>query len=83
MCTQLIPGKLKSELFHLLVSMSSIRSNKAVLSLHDHFVLGFTRAEVCNKHGIAPSYLSVKIKEFRSLYKISRTLFLFYLENDI
>ncbi|HGB1097147.1 TPA: PapB/FocB family fimbrial expression transcriptional regulator [Salmonella enterica subsp. enterica serovar Enteritidis] len=52
-----------------MINISSIRSEKVIMSLYDYFVLGFTRNEICSKNGINPGYLSIKIREFHEFYK--------------
>ncbi|WNI84223.1 PapB/FocB family fimbrial expression transcriptional regulator [Citrobacter portucalensis] len=72
----LFPGSVSKEQFYLLVDISSLRSNKVIKALHNYFVLGHSRNNVCEEFNVNPGYLSIKIKELQSL---SRKLLDFYL----
>ncbi|HAN7628718.1 TPA: hypothetical protein IF634_004864, partial [Escherichia coli] len=47
-----MPGEVNDNLFEGIINISSIRSEKVIMSLYDYFVLGFTRNEICSKNGI-------------------------------
>ena len=70
-----MPGEVNDNLFEGIINISSIRSEKVIMSLYEYFVLGFTRNEICSKNGINPGYLSIKIREFHDLYKKIHTIF--------
>ncbi|WP_317453218.1 PapB/FocB family fimbrial expression transcriptional regulator [Escherichia albertii] len=54
-------GSLSSEQFDLLVELSSIHSQKIILAMHDHLVLGDSRKVVCERYSVNAGYLSVCI----------------------
>ncbi|HII3146304.1 TPA: PapB/FocB family fimbrial expression transcriptional regulator [Citrobacter braakii] len=63
----LIPGRVSVQYFRLLTGISPIRSRKVLQALHDYFVEGQSRVQVCEAHGVGQGYLSVKIKELKIL----------------
>ncbi|EAS0629950.1 hypothetical protein RLQ39_005022 [Salmonella enterica] len=63
----LSPGSVPAEQFYLLIDISPLRSNKVIKALHNYFVLGHTRSDVCEEFQVNPGYLSIKIKEIQLL----------------
>lgn len=62
-------GEISGAMFHSIIDISSIRSEKVINALHDYFVKGETRLQACEKHDVNVGYLSIKIKELQSLNK--------------
>ncbi|EAB9447447.1 hypothetical protein QOQ01_004734 [Salmonella enterica] len=63
----LFPGSVPAEQFYLLIDISPLRSNKVIKALHNYFVLGHTRNDVCEEFQVNPGYLSIKIREIQLL----------------
>ncbi|EDS3841710.1 hypothetical protein GUD61_000478 [Salmonella enterica] len=63
----LFPGTVPAEQFYLLIDISSLRSSKVIKALHDYFVLGHTRNDVCEEFQVNSGYLSIKIREIQLL----------------
>lgn len=67
---------LSGEQFDLLVELSSIHSQKVILAMRDHLVLGDSRKVVCERYGVNAGYLSVCIGRLlrveRSVSKLVR-----------
>ncbi|EDT8257542.1 transcriptional regulator, partial [Salmonella enterica subsp. diarizonae serovar 48:z52:z] len=61
------PGSVPAEQFYLLIDISPLRSNKVIKALHNYFVLGHTRNDVCEEFQVNPGYLSIKIREIQLL----------------
>lgn len=64
---RLRPGELTEKEFDLFIDLTTIRSESAVCALKDYFVNGYTRGDVCIKHGVSQGYLSLKIKQCQLL----------------
>lgn len=75
---RIIPGDIEQEHFMLLIDISTIRSDKIVKALNDYFVLGESRAKVCEKYNVNQGYLSLKIKELQVLSAKVYNLFPYY-----
>ncbi|EEK7814144.1 hypothetical protein G3151_005315 [Salmonella enterica subsp. enterica serovar Montevideo] len=75
---RIIPGEIEKEHFLLLIDISTIRSDKIINALNDYFVLGETRAAVCQKYNVNQGYLSLKIRELQALSAKIYNLFPFY-----
>lgn len=71
-------GQISEEHFWLLAELSSVHSKKALISLRDYFVMGFTRQEICEKNGISQSYLGVTIRQFIHINRIVASIVHFY-----
>ncbi|MDQ4429047.1 PapB/FocB family fimbrial expression transcriptional regulator [Yokenella regensburgei] len=67
MFLHLRPGEVSDEMFYSLIDLSSIRSEKVVNALRDHFVESKRRVDVCSKYNVNPGYLSIKIKELQGI----------------
>ena len=67
---------LSSEHFDLLVELSSIHSQKIILAMRDHLVMGDSRKVVCERYGVNAGYLSVCIGRLlrveRNVSKLAR-----------
>lgn len=75
---KLFPGEVTDEQFNCLIDISSVRSNKVINALHDYFVDGSKRSDICKKHHVNPGYLSIKIREINFLFaKIIASYFSF------
>ncbi|HEN3632480.1 TPA: hypothetical protein U5E30_001029 [Yersinia enterocolitica] len=76
---RLNPGSMDKEYIRLLIDISKIRSDKVANALTDYFVLGESRASVCEKHNVNQGYLSLKIKEIQSVSDKVHNAFLYYI----
>lgn len=65
----LLSPNIRKDFFWLIIDISSIRSKKVILALHDHLVLGHSRLEVCNKYNVNAGYLSIKVRSIQDLHK--------------
>lgn len=61
------PGTVSEDMFHILIDISAIRSEKVICALRYFFVDGKIRKEICEEFGVNPGYLSTKIKELQLL----------------
>ncbi|EFB70908.1 PapB/FocB family fimbrial expression transcriptional regulator [Providencia rustigianii] len=75
---RLIPGNTNQEHLRLLIDISTIRSDKIINALNDYFVLGESRANVCEKYNVNQGYLSLKIRELQGLSAQVYNLFPYY-----
>ncbi|HDW2446455.1 TPA: hypothetical protein RLU20_001907, partial [Escherichia coli] len=48
--------------FWLLIELSGIRSDKVIMSLHDHLVDGMSKKHACKKNDVSMSYFSLSLK---------------------
>lgn len=71
-------GGLSGEQFYLLVELSSIHSQKVILAMRDHLVLGDSRKVVCERYGVNAGYLSVCIGRLLRVEKSVSKLVRFY-----
>ncbi|WP_322746186.1 PapB/FocB family fimbrial expression transcriptional regulator [Providencia rustigianii] len=55
-----------------------MRSDKIINALNDYFVLGESRANVCEKYNVNQGYLSLKIRELQGLSAQVYNLFPYY-----
>lgn len=72
---ELEPGAVSEEQFWLLVDISPIHSEKIILALKDHFVSGYSRKVVCERHGMSGGYLSTSVNRLnfisRNVHKLA------------
>ncbi|HBB9157390.1 adhesin biosynthesis transcription regulatory family protein [Escherichia coli] len=71
-------GELSDEQFYLLVELASVRSQKVILAMRDHFVLGYPRKVVCEGYGVNAGYLSVCIGRLNRVETMILKLVHFY-----
>ncbi|ENW8698179.1 TPA: hypothetical protein J4Z76_001319 [Escherichia coli] len=72
------PGEVDKKLFHLLIDISSVRSEHVIRALEAFFVMGHERRLICDEGNISPGYLSVKIRELRALSQKISAIHLHY-----
>lgn len=60
-------GKIDDIQFALLIEISSIHSEKVILSLKDYLVHGYSRKEACNRHNVSLSYFSCALKRLNKV----------------
>ncbi|MDM2845513.1 adhesin biosynthesis transcription regulatory family protein [Citrobacter sp. Cpo090] len=77
---RLIPGRTEQDHLKLLIDISKMRSDKVINALHDYFVLGATRTDVCHKYNVNKGYLSLKIRELQELSGRVYKLFPYYMD---
>ncbi|EPB2700667.1 PapB/FocB family fimbrial expression transcriptional regulator [Escherichia coli] len=65
----ILPGKMDKELFHKLIGISGIHSQKVVLALKDYCVNGYDRKQACDRNNVSYSYFSVSLKRLQLLNK--------------
>ncbi len=74
----LAAGQVCDEHFWLLAELSPVHSEKALMALRDYFVFGYSRREICTRHGISQSYLGVAIRRIVHVNKIVKIITQFY-----
>ncbi|MBW5276049.1 adhesin biosynthesis transcription regulatory family protein [Citrobacter sp. On28M] len=74
----LYTGLVSEEHFSLLIEISTIRSDKIIKALSEYFVDGESRVNVCDKHNVSQSSMSIKIKDLQRLSKLVYELQPFY-----
>ncbi|WP_370619550.1 PapB/FocB family fimbrial expression transcriptional regulator [Citrobacter meridianamericanus] len=77
---KLYPGRVPEQYFRGLADISSIRSQKVIKALYEHFVEGLSRTHVSNEHSVCPGYLSIKIREIKSLHEKVNDLYDIYIK---
>lgn len=76
---RLTPGRTEQEHLKLLIGISKTRSEKVINALHDYFVLGEPRTDICQKYNVNQGYLSLKIRELQELSGQVYKLFPYYI----
>ncbi|HED0168020.1 TPA: adhesin biosynthesis transcription regulatory family protein [Salmonella enterica subsp. enterica serovar Mississippi] len=76
----LIPGEIAEEHFWLLIEISPIHSEKIIGALKDFLVTGYSRKEVCERHGISPGYFSGALGRFRHVSLTISQLIPYYIK---
>ena len=69
------------EQFWLLIELSPIHSEKIILALHDHLVLGESRKVVCEFYSINSGYFSASIAKFMRIHQLCAQLSLYYIDD--
>lgn len=72
------PGTVSEDMFHILIDISAIRSEKVIYALRNFFVDGKTRKEICEEFDVNPGYLSTKIKELQLLMSKIVSIYPYY-----
>ena len=78
----LSPSQVPEECFWLLAEIAPIHSEKIIHALKDFLVDGYTRREVCERHGISAGYLSVSVGRLQHASQIVAQLVPWYTQND-
>ncbi|MJN97651.1 transcriptional regulator [Salmonella enterica subsp. enterica] len=73
-------GKIDDIQFALLIEISSIHSEKVILSLKDYLVYGYTRKEACDRHNVSLSYFSCALKRLKKVNQAVSWLAPYYVE---
>lgn len=60
-------GKVHAKHFRLLVELSSVRSKKGIYALEGFLVKGRGLKEMCNEHGITPSYFNSALRKLQEI----------------
>ena len=72
---KLKPGRVDKGHLDILIDISPIRSDKVIIALSEYYVNGIKRRVICEKYGVNPGYLSLKIREVQDLnYRIYKLL---------
>ncbi|EEV8094880.1 TPA: hypothetical protein JLY04_004483 [Escherichia coli] len=77
---RLEPGRVDKEHLTILIDISSIRSAKVILALYEYYSHGEKRKTICEKYGVNPGYLSLKIRELQDLNSCIYNLLPFYID---
>ncbi|EEH8383190.1 hypothetical protein G3142_005248 [Salmonella enterica subsp. enterica serovar Montevideo] len=77
---RLEPGRVDREHLAILIDISSIRSDKVILALCEYYANGEKRKVICEKYGVNPGYLSLKIRELQDLNSCIYNLLPFYID---
>lgn len=74
----LIPEKVNEEHFWLLISISSIHSEKVIQALRDYLVLGASRKDVCERYDVNNGYFSTSLKRLQRISQIAAQMVIYY-----
>ncbi|EFN7977363.1 transcriptional regulator [Escherichia coli] len=74
----LLRGEVNDEHFRLLVSISSIHSEKVILALKDYLVDGRSRKYVCDSYKLNNGYFSVSLSRLTRISQIIARIVRYY-----
>lgn len=74
----LLPGSISEMHFHLLVSISSIHSYRAILAMKEYLVDGVPRKEACIKYSLNNGYFSTTISKLIRVNDLAARLSFYY-----
>lgn len=74
----LLRGEVNDEHFRLLVSISSIHSEKVILALKDYLVDGRSRKYVCDSYKLNNGYFSVSLSRLTRISQIIARIVQYY-----
>ncbi|MDM2845522.1 adhesin biosynthesis transcription regulatory family protein [Citrobacter sp. Cpo090] len=77
---KLEPGRVDKEHLDILIDISPIRSGKIIIALSEYYINGMKRRVICEKYGVNPGYLSLKIREVQDLNCRIYKLLPFYID---
>lgn len=66
----LLPAQVQEDHFWLLAEISPIHSEKVIQALKDFLVLGYTRREACERHGVSAGYFSVSLGRLQHVSRV-------------
>lgn len=69
-----------ADMFWLLIDISSIHSEKVILALRDHLVMGESRKAACEQHNVANSYFCVSLNRLHRINKLVSQLVPYYVD---
>ncbi|EAB2297819.1 transcriptional regulator [Salmonella enterica] len=72
------PGTVSPEHFQFLISLSRMRSKKAVDALEAFLVKGLSRKDIFETYKISPGYFSLKLSQIRCCNKMVFEMLSFY-----
>lgn len=64
--------------FWLLIEISGMHSEKVINALREHLVMGYTRREACEQHGVSQGYLSGALVRIQHLSQTVNNLLPYY-----
>ncbi|MGC7990688.1 adhesin biosynthesis transcription regulatory family protein [Salmonella enterica] len=76
--SKLMQAELSEEHFWMLAEISPFHSEKVIYALRDFLVLGYTRREACERHGVSPSYFSVSLGRMSHVNRVVFSLIPYY-----
>lgn len=76
--SKLMQAELSEEHFWMLAEISPFHSEKVIYALRDFLVFGYTRREVCERHGVSPSYFSVSLGRMSHVNRVVFSLIPYY-----
>ncbi|EES4559329.1 TPA: adhesin biosynthesis transcription regulatory family protein [Escherichia coli] len=74
----LLPGEVSERHFWLLIEISGMHSEKVINALREHLVMGYTRREACEQHGVSQGYLSGALVRIQHLSQTVNNLLPYY-----
>lgn len=74
------PGSVDKNHFHLLLSLTSISSERIKLALEHYFVLGESQRSVCEIFDVNSSYFSLKVRVIQDVSRTVLALYPYYAE---
>lgn len=72
------PGHIDRQHFLLLLSLTSISSDRIKAALEHYFVLGENRKKVCEQFGVNRSYFALKARVIQDVSRTVVSLYPFY-----
>ncbi|HCZ4708631.1 TPA: hypothetical protein O3H02_004298 [Salmonella enterica subsp. enterica serovar Saintpaul str. CFSAN004144] len=73
-------GSIDRDHFYLLLSLTSINSERIKLALEHYFVMGESLRSVCKSFGVNSSYFSLKIRVIQDVSRTVLALYPYYAE---
>lgn len=74
------PGSIDRKHFHLLLSLTSISSERIKIALEHYFVLGENQRRVCEIFDVNSSYFSLKVRVIQDVSRTVLALYPYYAE---
>ncbi|WP_201483685.1 PapB/FocB family fimbrial expression transcriptional regulator [Escherichia coli] len=78
MLNNLIPGSVDKSHFYLLLSLTSINSERIRSALEQYFVYGAELKNVCKDFDVNVSYFSLKVRVIQDVSRTVLTLYPYY-----
>lgn len=72
------PGRIDEEQFWLLISISSMHSDKMIQALRDYLVIGLSRKEACERYNVNSGYFSTCLNRLQRISYVSAQLAPYY-----
>ncbi|UMS29253.1 transcriptional regulator [Escherichia coli] len=77
----MLRGNVDKDHFRILIALSSIHSDKVMLSLRDYLVYGHSRRDVCNRYKLNNGYFSVSLARLMRISQLVALAVPYYTES--